>query len=180
MQAVPGYTDTSFANVAQFIYRAYRSISRTLCAQIGEKGLSTVVVAGHCPVEAKPRAFRLSTDLQNQSSLDEVLQHDHDFLFLGSGARHANSRVSGLGRTPSSRDILETVQAVIDDPAVKGVGGKLQYGYFKGQSFQTYGIFELDDGGVHYWRGPLDLRSPEFDNAESFILSYPLIDLTRE
>lgn len=180
MQAVLGYTDTSFANIAQFVYRAYRTISRTLCAQIFEKGLSTVVLAGYCPVQSKVRAFRLSTDLQNQSSFDEILQDDQEFVFFGSGSTAANQRIAGLGHVPSSREILDIVQAVIDDPGISGVGGNLQYGYFKGRSFQTFGIFELDEEGVHYWRGPLDLRSPDFDNGESFILSYPLIDLTKK
>jgi len=56
----------------------------------------------------------------------------------------------------------------------------LQYGRLQGRSFQTFGIFELDDDGVHYWRGPLDLRSADFDNGESFVLNYPLINLTGE
>ncbi|GGE33782.1 hypothetical protein GCM10007276_08900 [Agaricicola taiwanensis] len=182
MQAVPGYTDTSFANIAQFVYRAYRTISRTLCEQIFEKGLSTVVLAGYCPVQLKLRAFRLSTDLQNQSSFEEILKDDQEFIFFGSGSTAANQHIAGLGlgHVPSSREILDVVQTVIDDPGIIGVGGKLQYGYFKGRSFQTFGIFELDEEGVHYWRGPLDLRSPDFDNGESFILSYPLIDLTRK
>ena len=41
---------------------------------------------------------------------------------------------------------------------------------------KTFGVLELANGRVHYWRGPLDLSWPHFDRPNAFVLSYPLID----
>jgi len=81
------------------------------------------VLAGCCPVQSTLRAFRLTTNRQNESSMDEVLLDDPDYLFIGSGAAYADQRVADLGRVPTNRDLVDIIQAAIDDPAVKGVGG---------------------------------------------------------
>jgi hypothetical protein len=66
--AAPGYTDISMANVAALVFRAYRAMSRTLTEQIGNRGLSTVSIAGYCPEQKKLRAFKLTTNQQNEAS----------------------------------------------------------------------------------------------------------------
>jgi hypothetical protein len=175
MQAVPGYHDISMMNVADFVFRAYRSISKTLCAGIFENGLSTVVVAGFCSVEKRLRAFHLETNRQSQHSYKEVLRNAQDQLFIGSGATAAETKLTAASSRPTSLDILKVVQSVIDDSEVSSVGGHLQYGCFNGNNFQTYGIYELTDA-VHYWRGAVDLRSDDFDNSKSLVLNYPFID----
>lgn len=179
MQAVPGYTDVSMANMAAFVFRAYRVVSRSLTQQIDEKGLSTAVIAGYCPVQKTLRAFKFSTTPQNEALSSEVLLADGDYDFIGSGSNDARKLVAALGHVPTTSDFIKVLQAVIEDPAVNGVGGKIQYAKFAGERFQTYGVWEQDDdGGVHYWRGPLDLHSPDFNNDDTFLLGYPLIDLS--
>ena len=176
LKAVPEHTEISVANVANFVFQAYLAVSRSLTKQIFERGQSTVVLAGYCPEQKRLRAFKLTTTPQNENSCSEVLLADDEYDFIGSGASAARSLVSALAQPPTTRDFIDVLQTVIDDPRVECVGGKIQYAKFVGEYFQTFGVWESDDDGVHYWRGPLDLRSPEFDNADSFVLGYPLID----
>jgi hypothetical protein len=180
LYAAPGYTDTSMENVAAFVFGAYRAVSRTLTQKIQERGLSTVVMAGYCAVQKRLRVFKLTTTRQNEVSYREVLLTEGEYEFTGSGATAATERVNALGRAPTSLDFVEVLKAVIDDPNVNSVGGKIQYGKFWGTRFTTFGVLEAsaEDGRVHYWRGPLDLHLPDFNNADSFVLGYPLIDLT--
>ena len=167
-------------NVADLVFTAYRAVSRTLTQQIGELGLSTAVIAGYCTVEERLRAFKLVTTTQNESSCEEVLVNEGEYELFGSGAPAARKRIDGLGRAPTSFDFVAVLKAVVDDSNVNSVGGNIQYGKFQGTRFTTYGVLETfaDDGRVHYWRGPLDFHSPDFNNADSFVVGYPLIELT--
>ena len=177
MQAIPDWHDISMNGIADFVFRAYRSISKTLSEQIFEKGRSTIIVAGFCHVEKRLRAFHLETSLQNEHSSKEVLLNDGDHLFIGSGACAAERELASLLPQPTNNldsNIPMAVQRVIEDAAEVGVGGNLQYGAFNGKHFQTYAVFEHTDD-VHYWRGALDLHSPDFDNGMTLSLHYPTI-----
>jgi hypothetical protein len=53
----------------------------------------------------------------------------------------------------------------------------MQYGRFLGSKFQPYGIAKLSEGGVHYWRGSLDLNGDDFDQTNGLIPNFPYLDL---
>jgi hypothetical protein len=40
------------------------------------------------------------------------------------------------------------------------------------------GVAKIDDSGVHYWRGSLDLNGPDFAQAE-LLPNFPLLYLIR-
>src|SRR5438876_876434 len=49
LQYAPGYTNISMGGIANFIFAAYRSISREVCSTaIGRNGRAAVVIAGWC------------------------------------------------------------------------------------------------------------------------------------
>ena len=90
LKAAPGYTDISMANVAALVFRAYGATSRALTEQIGERGLSTAVIAGYCLDQKRLRAFKLTTNLRNESSCTEVLLADNHYELIGSGSQAAD------------------------------------------------------------------------------------------
>lgn len=173
LQYVPGYTDISMEGVANFIFTAYRLISREICAtSIGRNGRANLLIGGMCPREQKIRVFQLSTDDFNEHHLEEVLT-DTSCVFVGSGAKTAQQ---DLPQYPAVNDYIDVLKSVIDDPTEPSVGGHVQYGCFKKDKFVVYGIVELDQG-VHYWRGAIDLNSRDFmAGHKSFIPGFPYID----
>ena len=149
-----------------------RDQSKDLCATLLEKGRTCIVFGGYCTTQQKLRAFRIETDCQNQRHKREILINDTDVEIFGTEQSAALTR---LRSGATERDIIAAIQAVIDDPAVTSVGGNIQYGSFLGTSFQPRGIAKLDDTGVHYWRGTLDLNGPEFLDQE-LLPNFPMLD----
>jgi hypothetical protein len=83
----------------------------------------------------------------------------------------AYDELATLSTHPTNLNFLKIIQKVIDDPLSRQRGGgNLQYGTFKKNLFQAFGILEVTDGEGHCWRGALDMWSPEFDNGESLLL----------
>ncbi|WP_354048739.1 hypothetical protein [Bradyrhizobium sp. LB12.1] len=174
MQAVPSFHDYSMEGIADFVFRAYRVISAELCATILEHGRTCIVFAGYCAIQKRLRAFRIETDHQNFCHKREVLVSDGQHEAFGSGASpQLNASIAGQGE----QNIVQALLSVIDDPAIPGVGGNVQYGRFKGSNFQTLGVAKLSDDGVHYWRGPLDLNGPDFDQSDGLIPNFPLLNM---
>ena len=174
LQYAPGYTDTSMAGIANFIFTAYRMISREVCASsLGPNGRANILIGGQCTATNTLRVFLLSTDNSNVHSLTETLINTNH-IFIGAGASEAGRR---LPQNPSDLDYFNVLKYVIDDSNVPTVGGHIQYGRFRGNRFIVYGIVELGEGDVHYWRGVLDLNSREFmAGHESFVPGFPYID----
>jgi hypothetical protein len=78
-----------------------------------------------------------------------------------------------------SLDYLQILKSVIDDSNIASVGGPIQYGHFEGKKFRLSGVVELekDVEHVHYWRGALDINSPEFmDGPDVLISCFKFID----
>jgi len=173
LQHAPGYTDTSMAGLANFIFTAYKVVSRTVCqTALGPNGRASILIGGMCQELGRVRVFHLSTDSSNIPSINEVLtEKDHEFI--GSGKDAAEN---GLPQKPADGDYFNVLKSVIDDAGIQSVGGQVQYGCFKGSQFVVYGLIELGDD-VHYWRGGLDLNSEEFMAGESsFVPGFPYID----
>jgi hypothetical protein len=173
LQYAPGYTDTSMTGIANFIFAAYRMISREVCASsLGPNGRANILVGGYCANTQCLRAFQFSTDSSNVHAISEILT-ETDHVFLGSGAAIAESR---LPQRPTPVDYFNVLKSIIDDDAVPTVGGHIQYGCFKSNRFVVYGIVELGRN-VHHWRGALDLNGKEFmGDHGSFVPSFPYID----
>ncbi|CAE6694371.1 hypothetical protein R69619_00405 [Paraburkholderia nemoris] len=173
LQHAPGYTDSSMVGVANFVFKAYRMISKEVCkSALGANGRASLIIGGHCAETNTLRVFQLSTDAWNNHNMTEILTNKNH-IFLGSGAAAAESN---LPQRPTDLDYLNVLKSVIEDEAVPSVGGHIQYGCFEAGRFVVNGIVEFDEG-VHYWRGALDLNSDEFMSGnESFVPGFTYID----
>jgi len=174
LQAVPNFHDIGMDGIADFVKRAFEVISKAVSLALWERGQTKIVFAGYCAKQKRHRAFEMERNAKNEFQFDEILKLPTDHLFFGSGSKEAKLRDDVKHMTDKAA--MEILQAVIDDPAVKGVGGNIQYGRFNGKQFQPYGVAKLGDG-VHYWRGPLDFNGPDFDQANGLIPKFPLLDL---
>ena len=174
LRHAPGYTDVSMAGIAQFIFTAYKLISRRLCeTDLASNGRADIIIGGLCPETSTVRVFLFTTNEQNQHALSEILATEDSHYFLGTGKECAEK---DLPQNPSDVDYLNILKSVIGDASIDSVGGNIQYGEFKENQFSVYGIVELG-AQVHYWRGALDLNSDEFmADHSSLIPGGPYID----
>jgi hypothetical protein len=174
IQVIPTFHDYGMDGIADFIFCAYEVISKDLCAALLEKGRTCIVFAGYCPRQKQLRAFRIETDDQNERHKSEVLACGENIEIFGSG-RGAALKLIKNGAT--ERDIVKSLQAVIEDPDVPSVGGNIQYGSFLDSKFRPVGVMKISNRGMHYWRGSLDLNDPDFE-ACGLIPNLPLLDLS--
>lgn len=82
LQHAPGYTDTSMVAIANFIFTAYKMISKEVCqTALGPNGRANILVGGQCTQTKTLRVFHLSTDDLNAPALTEILiDRNHFFL----------------------------------------------------------------------------------------------------
>lgn len=159
LQYAPGYTDISMAGIAGFVFTAYKIISRRVCqTDLGHKGRADIIIGGLCPIENLVRVFLLSTDMQNNHSIIEILNEDNSYQFIGDGKRYAENEMPA---NPMDIDYLNVLKSAIDDQELVSVGGNIQYGEFRENKFAVFGVLEYGQK-VHYWRGALDLNSEDF------------------
>lgn len=172
LQYAPRYTDTSMAGIADFIFTAYKIVSKEICrTALGSNGRASILIGGMCRDQKRVRVFHFSTDNQNRHNIEEVLT-GKPHCFVGSGSAAEDD----VPQHPDDSDYLNVLRSVIQDDNVPTVGGHIQYGCFKGDRFTVYGVFELGDT-AHYWRGALDLNSVEFlAGHASFVPGIPYID----
>jgi hypothetical protein len=174
MQAVPGYSDTGMDGIVDLLWRTYEILQTDLCEALFENGLAKVIVAGHCAVEQRERAFLFDVNKQTYArSLREILHNVGDVEMIGLG--EANARRI-LPPQPSQGDYIDTLQKVIDDPAEPTVGGQVQYGEFSGPTFGVMGVACLGEHAVHYWRSGLDLNDDALTSGNGLVLGYPLLN----
>lgn len=175
VQGIPGHHDTGMDGISDLMFRGFQVMARSIGSAMFERAATCVVFAGYCETTQGIRAFRMETDSQNRQSINEVLRNVGEIEIFGSGREAA---VALLPSAPTYADILETLQKVIDDPKVQGVGGNAQYGEFKGKNFQPMGVAVIGNSGsgVHYWRGPLDLNGPDFDQTYGLLPLLPYLN----
>lgn len=174
MQCVPTFHDYGMDGIANFVFHAYEVISNDLCTTMFENGRTCIVFGGYCANQHKLRAFRMETDMQNQRHISEVLTGDTDMEIFGCGESAARKLMPNKAK---ERDIINVLQAVIDDPNVTSVGGNIQYGSFSYSKFRPVGVAKISNNGVHYWRGSLDLNGSDFDQVSGLIPNFPCLDL---
>jgi hypothetical protein len=96
MQGVPNFHDCGMDGIADFVFRAYKVISKDLCTTMLENGRTCIVFGGCCAIQKKLRAFRIETDTQNQQRKSEVLT-DTDMEIFGEGKAAAAARKLARG-----------------------------------------------------------------------------------
>jgi hypothetical protein len=175
MQGIPDYHDMGMESISDVMFRGFRVTSRSIGSAIFGAVATCVVFSGNCAVQQRLRAFRMEVDRTNNHSIREVLPAVGDLEVFGSGEPSARRK---LPSKPDSKNIIGVLRAVINDPNIDDVGGNIQYGDFKGSIFQPAGVAELGSTaqGVHYWRGPLDLNGPDFDQENGLLPRFPYLN----
>lgn len=159
LQYAPGYTDISMAGIAGFVFTAYKLISRRLCeTDLGHKGRADIIIGGLCPIDNIVRVFLLTTDVQNNHSIAEILTENNSHWFIGDGKQYAENE---MPERPLTIDYLNILKAAIESQDLESVGGNVQYGEFRENKFIVFGVLEFGEQ-LHYWRGALDLNSADF------------------
>lgn len=193
LQFVPDHTDLTIRNLALLVFKVYKKISEELCSTIlREKGISEFFLTGLLPNDDTAKTYCFSTDPKtNIHTYKEILLNEGEVIFSGTGKVKAEEIKKQKNKYYKSE--LSILADVIFDDDVPSVGGNIQYGRLTNCTFKTYGVHEIvsyTESGertgktnevaetkVHYWRGCLDLNSPEFsEDAGEFILSYQYLD----
>lgn len=178
LQGIRHVHDMDMDGIADVMRRGFRVICDNISQALFESVATCVVFAGQCNTQGRIRVFKMSVDSTNIHSFTEILPNNGDFTAFGSGSKFAQPKLAGMS-LPSQKDFLIVLKSVIDDPSVEDVGGSIQYGNFKNGSFQPAGVAMLGNTpqGVHYWRGPLDLNGPDFDQAAGLFPRFPYLNL---
>lgn len=178
LQGIRHVHDMDMDGIADVMLRGFHVVCNKIAPALFENVATCVVFAGFCKTHDRIRVFEMSVDRKNSHSFSEILPNNGDFTTFGSGSKFAQPKLAAIS-SPSQKDYLMVLKSVIDDPNVSDVGGSIQYGNFRNGRFQPAGVAELGDTqqGVHYWRGPLDLNGPDFDQAAGLFPRFPYLNL---
>ena len=174
VQAMPGYSNYDMDAVSDLLFNSFDLIARDADFATNNKIDACIVFAGYCTTKQTYRAFLMDVTRQSLPARREILAAPLDIEIVGSGKAAASALIA----TPATqKQIINALQAVIDDPSVPTVGGNIQYGSFRGSNFQPFGVIKTDATGLHYWRGPLDLNAPPFEPGSGLVPNFPYLDL---
>lgn len=172
-------TPVSLEEISEILFSVYkRFVPQMTNAMMSEKGIVQIIVAGYCQASKCHRAYLLSTNLNAQSTMREVIAEPESFELLGgSGVGAAKEMLSGRPGLGIG-DYLGALQKIIEDESIVDVGGAIVYGHTGETLFATYGVQDFDaEGNVRYMRGGLDFNHPEFQlgNAGGLNVTYPML-----
>lgn len=177
LQFIPGVTDISIQSIANLVGLVYEKVSKSLTYAIRDDGVCELVLTGYCPVEKNIRVFNF-----HQINVGGEFQYTYKEILLGDGIEFY-----GLGKDAAkdfhfkepSKSVFHIVKNVIDDPSTPSVGGSIQYGEFRENDFEIFGVMDYDlneDGtfGRHLFmlRG-LNMDRSDFNrNEKDFHVAY--------
>jgi hypothetical protein len=168
----------SLLGICEIIFEIYRKVlPQVVAAMDGPNGVVNVIVTGYCHSTMIPEAYLIETNMQNQSSIRPILlAGGAQFELLGNGAKAAREFLSTI-TMPSREHFLNALQSVIDDPNTAGVGGHIVYGCTGEATFTTFGVSEVNNGDVSYWRAGLNFNDSVFltGNRDELLVQYPML-----
>lgn len=174
VQAMPGYSQYDMDAISDLLFNSFDLIARDADLVTNSNIDACIVFAGYCTTNQTYRAFLMDVTRQSRPAKREILTAPLDIEIVGTGKAAASTLIRA---SATQSQIVNALQAVIDDPSVPTVGGNIQYGRFRGSNFQPFGIIKTDAAGVHYWRGPLDLNAPPFEPGTGLVPNFPYLDL---
>lgn len=134
LQYGPGLIDPSLDSLAITVTKFFSSVSASFGRVLCKDSITTFALGGRCPVKDCVRVFRFELvpagDHMQATFVEEELTTP---LLLGSGSSAAQRQLDA-GACP-----LDTLKAVIEDDAVRTVGGTVQYGSFR-RGFTLYAV----------------------------------------
>jgi hypothetical protein len=154
LQIVPGYSDISIDNISSIALGVYRQVSTHLMNRHRENGLSSVLFGGYCLDTNVFKLYHFTSFVSSTTSMvdfkkEEVELMDNPFLVGDTEAKRRYTEI--MEKNISGYTNFHVLRDVIKDDSVSTVGGKIQCGYFKGNTFRTNGIVEyrIDNNGDH-------------------------------
>ncbi len=143
IQAVP-YSDISIDNLSDIAFVVYKRVSEQLMKLHRQDGLSEVLLGGYCPSSGNLKFYKFSPKFEPDELLNfekHEIQITEQPTFIGdsSAKQKANSLLPKLGQDYS---VFHLLREVINDDDVTTVGGNIQAGLFRPNTFKTYGIAE--------------------------------------
>lgn len=145
----------SFDAICKSLVGYSSRISSEVCQYMFENGRYEFFLTGYCPRENSLRAAKFSfthEDGMAKGSFSEILRNEQSYEAMGSGTLEFKQRVGAV----TFRDILLTLNSIIDDKRVNSVGGDIQYGSFdEDKNFSISGLIRQSDesatlNGVQY------------------------------
>ncbi len=138
LQCIPEITNISMENICDTIQKFFQIISKDICEQIAERGLSEIIIIGFCLKDKKQKSFLLNIDASEypiKTNLEEILSKP-EILFFGSGRKKA---IEIFEKSPEFH-LLKILKLVINDENISTVGGGLQYGRMEDSDFKIFGV----------------------------------------
>lgn len=164
VQYVSPQVPLSFDELCRFLCHFCAKVSTEVVASLTEAGRYTFFLAGLCPQVNRLRGarFHLSqADGRSEAVFEEVVTGEGEVVAIGTGAAQFEATIAGHAVT--MRSVLLAVNRVIDEGAVRTVGGDIQYGSFHPNGnftvsgFTRVSVEEADDEGKHF--GPSQQRA---------------------
>ncbi len=183
IQCIPGITDNSMENICEIIKKFFEIISKDICEQLANKGISEIIIIGYCPNDKRQKSFLLTIDTSNfpiTTDIKEILS-SKEVLFFGSGQKRAEE----IFKNSSNHSLLKILKIVINDEDTPTVGGGLQYGHIVDNNFKIFGIqdYIVNDSekklnvffhlrNISLYEKTLAFQSKSFIYSQKFILPF--------
>ncbi|MDP1679501.1 MAG: hypothetical protein Q8L02_05195 [Candidatus Nitrotoga sp.] len=140
VQFVGNIDDLSFEIICNSVSKYCGKISTELCNYLFEKGRYEFFFTGFCPKEKCLKAAYFALHYQDGQAIatyNRILLDDGSFEAIGSGATEAKQALLNV----CMKEVLLTLNRIIDNQKVESVGGDIQYGTFsRGGNFKIYGL----------------------------------------
>jgi hypothetical protein len=163
--AVPGVADLSMDSLASIAASMLERIWLRCVGGLGNDTYAEVAFVGYCPVQRRQRVFTFVTRGRVWPAHVEVREVEPTArgFYFGSGRRAAEA----LAEARPELTPPEVVRAIANDPEIRTVGGRVQYGKVSGENFQVYSVIDYDVDPeakalkVGYYLAGIDLRGED-------------------
>lgn len=166
LQFDPRHANISMNSICNIISFFYENVSRKICEQLREDGISLFMVTGYCLKDKLQKTYKFTLDISDypiKAKYEEILNKDGEYEVIGSGKSKAEEIIKN-----NSPDYFKVLQTVIEDKSVSSVGGAIQYGVATNEhhDFETYGLAYTVKDQEGYLDSKLILRGIEVYNGE--------------
>ncbi|PZF71575.1 hypothetical protein [Taibaiella soli] len=170
IQAVPDQSDISIENLSNIAFGVYEQVSRPLMSIHNECGLSSVFFGGYC---LETEVFRLYKFYALQDAPGQPVYFKKDEMALTNtpiylGDSNAIIKAEELiALKKPGYTHFHLLREIIKDGEIATVGGKMQFGEFKWNTFKTNGIVEYslepNESGIKQVIGHFNYRGLSLD-----------------
>jgi len=174
IQASP-YSDISIENLSEIAFAIYKQVSRQLMQLNRERGAAEVLLGGYCFVTNEFKLYKfypkpLLPGHEVEFEKQEI-PLERQTIFLGDNMATAKA-MSLLPNVSNKFSHFHLLREIIKDSNITTVGGNIQAGLFRPNTFKTYGIVEYgvyeDDYGMLSVKDNYKFRglSLDFDDSQ--------------